>query len=405
MPWSRHCCSSSAAPGTGVFSWTSTPSMSVSQHSMSARVRMRTAYPRAGRANGDRMSSPDDFERRAASRASGLGSKSWREARVGPRTAPRPDRSHATSSPDRTRAWATSRREQLVRAGARVVHDGPQPEPADGRARRRAAAESGCRGPGRDAAPRHEQPRLGARGGRDDRRPRRALDGLLLNAGIVHPPKERETTADGHEVVFATNVLGHFALAGELLTHARRGIRSHGVARQHVDVDVEVRPGRPAARRGLHRRGARTCSRRSRRPPSASRPTVACARRACRSRASSRTRATRRAGARPGIVGVNEPDEAHPLRRQPAGRDHAVQGARRVDARAGARRPGRRGRRVLGAAAASSAASRVAATASKITRDPEIARAAVGRVRRRDRRALAVRERRRAGEALTRLRR
>ena len=44
------------------------------------------------------------------------------------------------------------------------------------------------------------------------------LDGLLLNAGIVHPPKERETTGDGHEVVFATNVLGHFALAGELLT-------------------------------------------------------------------------------------------------------------------------------------------------------------------------------------------
>ena len=44
------------------------------------------------------------------------------------------------------------------------------------------------------------------------------LDGLLLNAGIVHPPKHRETTADGHEVVFATNVLGHYALAGELLT-------------------------------------------------------------------------------------------------------------------------------------------------------------------------------------------
>ena len=50
---------------------------------------------------------------------------------------------------------------------------------------------------------------IGGRGG---------LDGLLLNAGIVHPPKDRETTADGHEVVFATNVLGHFALAGALLT-------------------------------------------------------------------------------------------------------------------------------------------------------------------------------------------
>jgi NAD(P)-dependent dehydrogenase (short-subunit alcohol dehydrogenase family) len=47
---------------------------------------------------------------------------------------------------------------------------------------------------------------------------RGALDGLLLNAGVVHPPKTRQTTGDGHELVFATNVLGHFALAGELLT-------------------------------------------------------------------------------------------------------------------------------------------------------------------------------------------
>lgn len=47
-------------------------------------------------------------------------------------------------------------------------------------------------------------------------RARGRLDGLLLNAGIVHPPKTRET-AGGHELVFATNVLGHFALAGEML--------------------------------------------------------------------------------------------------------------------------------------------------------------------------------------------
>lgn len=40
-------------------------------------------------------------------------------------------------------------------------------------------------------------------------RGRAGLHGLLLNAG--------ETTADGHEVVFATNALGHYALAGELL--------------------------------------------------------------------------------------------------------------------------------------------------------------------------------------------
>lgn len=48
-------------------------------------------------------------------------------------------------------------------------------------------------------------------------RGRSGLHGLLLNAGVVHPPKHRETTPDGHEVVFATNALGHYALAGELL--------------------------------------------------------------------------------------------------------------------------------------------------------------------------------------------
>lgn len=47
-------------------------------------------------------------------------------------------------------------------------------------------------------------------------RARGKLHGLLLNAGIVHPPREREAV-DGNESVFATNVLGHFALAGELL--------------------------------------------------------------------------------------------------------------------------------------------------------------------------------------------
>ncbi|RLK46634.1 SDR family NAD(P)-dependent oxidoreductase [Microbacterium telephonicum] len=54
-------------------------------------------------------------------------------------------------------------------------------------------------------------------------RGRAGLNGVLLNAGIVHPPKQRETTRDGHEVVFATNVLGHYALAGELLLSLAAG--------------------------------------------------------------------------------------------------------------------------------------------------------------------------------------
>ena len=49
-------------------------------------------------------------------------------------------------------------------------------------------------------------------------RMRGPVDGVLLNAGIVHPPKEREQTQDGNELVFATNALGHYALAGALLT-------------------------------------------------------------------------------------------------------------------------------------------------------------------------------------------
>ncbi|MGB4777893.1 SDR family NAD(P)-dependent oxidoreductase [Microbacterium sp.] len=48
-------------------------------------------------------------------------------------------------------------------------------------------------------------------------RGRAGLHGLLLNAGFVHPPRQRRTTADGHEIVFATNALGHYALAGDLL--------------------------------------------------------------------------------------------------------------------------------------------------------------------------------------------
>lgn len=50
------------------------------------------------------------------------------------------------------------------------------------------------------------------------------LDGLLLNAGIVHAPRVR-TAVHGREIVLATNALGHYALAGEMLPAlaARRG--------------------------------------------------------------------------------------------------------------------------------------------------------------------------------------
>lgn len=54
-------------------------------------------------------------------------------------------------------------------------------------------------------------------------RQRGRIDGLLLNAGIVHAPRRREHTRDGNELVFATNVLGHFVLAGALLTTLAAG--------------------------------------------------------------------------------------------------------------------------------------------------------------------------------------
>ena len=108
--------------------------------------------------------------------------------------------------------------EQLVRAGARVFMTGRNPN-------RLAAARAAVHRRNPDAPSSAietlmlDTTNLGSvRAAAATVRGRGRLDGVLLNAGIVHPPKSRETTVDGHELVFATNVLGHFALAGEMLT-------------------------------------------------------------------------------------------------------------------------------------------------------------------------------------------
>ena len=108
--------------------------------------------------------------------------------------------------------------EHLVRAGARVIMTARNPN-------RLAAARAAVHRRNPDASPDQVETLLldtsnlgSVRAAAASAKMRGSLDGVLLNAGIVHPPARRETTPDGNEVVFATNVLGHFALAGELLT-------------------------------------------------------------------------------------------------------------------------------------------------------------------------------------------
>ncbi|POH70449.1 MULTISPECIES: SDR family NAD(P)-dependent oxidoreductase [Cryobacterium] len=48
------------------------------------------------------------------------------------------------------------------------------------------------------------------------------LDGLILNAGIVHPPQDRSVSLDGAELVLATNYTGHFLLTSLALPALQR---------------------------------------------------------------------------------------------------------------------------------------------------------------------------------------
>ena len=62
---------------------------------------------------------------------------------------------------------------------------------------------------------------------------RTSLDLLVNNAAVMAPP-QRQETADGFELQFGTNYLGHFALTGELLPLLRRGDRPRVVTLSSV---------------------------------------------------------------------------------------------------------------------------------------------------------------------------
>jgi NAD(P)-dependent dehydrogenase (short-subunit alcohol dehydrogenase family) len=53
------------------------------------------------------------------------------------------------------------------------------------------------------------------------------IDGLIENAGVIMPSKERQETVDGNELMFGTNHLGHFLLTALLFPtlHATPGSR------------------------------------------------------------------------------------------------------------------------------------------------------------------------------------
>ena len=65
----------------------------------------------------------------------------------------------------------------------------------------------------------------------------RPIDILINNAGIMQPP-ERDTTADGFELQFGGNHLGHFALTGHVLPL----LRATGSARVTSLSSIAARP-------------------------------------------------------------------------------------------------------------------------------------------------------------------
>lgn len=109
--------------------------------------------------------------------------------------------------------------EQLARAGARVVLACRDPERAEA-----AVTAIRRRVPGSrvEAMPLDVTDRASIDAAAEHLRERERVDALVLNAGIVHPPRERETDAVGNELVLSTNVLGHVRLVAGTLSVLER---------------------------------------------------------------------------------------------------------------------------------------------------------------------------------------
>ena len=108
----------------------------------------------------------------------------------------------------------------LARAGGEVILAGRNPDKgaASVAAIKAAAPEADIRFEALDLASLASVAALCGRMGAQ----RKSLDVLINNAGVMAPPK-RQVTADGFELQFGTNYLGHFALTAGLLPLLRAG--------------------------------------------------------------------------------------------------------------------------------------------------------------------------------------
>ncbi|MFP3466671.1 SDR family NAD(P)-dependent oxidoreductase [Leifsonia sp. SIMBA_070] len=104
--------------------------------------------------------------------------------------------------------------EQLARAGAHVVlacRDPERAEAAVSAIRRRVPRASV------EAMPLDVTDRRSIDAAAHALLERDRVDALVLNAGLVHPPRTRKTDEYGNELVLSTNVLGHFRLVAQAL--------------------------------------------------------------------------------------------------------------------------------------------------------------------------------------------